>query len=112
VTTTNRGIGASSKPAGPYSSKLLADDAKALADSLGITGFHLMGVSMGGMIAQEYALSYPEDLRSVTFACTYADLGPFCLEFVRRYAKAGELSQRLTSAVRAFAVRSRCLPWR
>jgi hypothetical protein len=40
----NRGIGASSKPAGPYTSRMLADDAKALADSLGITGFHLMGV--------------------------------------------------------------------
>ena len=35
----NRGIGASSKPAGPYTSRMLADDAKALADSLGITGF-------------------------------------------------------------------------
>src|SRR5262250_3914166 len=55
----NRGIGASSKPAGPYSSRMLADDAKALADELGITGFHLMGVSMGGIIAQEYALAYP-----------------------------------------------------
>src|SRR5580693_6345659 len=73
----NRGIGATSKPAGPYSSRMLADDAKALVDALGITGFHLMGVSMGGMIAQEYALSYPQDLRSVTFACTYAAPGPF-----------------------------------
>jgi 3-oxoadipate enol-lactonase len=66
----NRGIGKSSKPAGPYSSKMLADDAKALVDALGITDFHLLGVSMGGMIAQEYALSNPQDLRSVTFACT------------------------------------------
>jgi 3-oxoadipate enol-lactonase len=74
----NRGIGASSKPAGPYSSRLLADDAKALVDHLGITGFHLMGVSMGGMIAQEYALAYGSDLRSATFACTYAAPGPFC----------------------------------
>ena len=48
--------------------------AKALADSLGITGFHLMGVSMGGMIAQEYALAHPGDLRSVTlFNQTYLD---------------------------------------
>jgi 3-oxoadipate enol-lactonase len=62
----NRGIGASSKPAGPYSSRMLADDAKALVDSLGITDFHLMGVSMGGMIAQEYALAYAGDLRSAT----------------------------------------------
>jgi 3-oxoadipate enol-lactonase len=34
----NRGIGASSKPPGPYSSRMLTDDAKALVDSLGITG--------------------------------------------------------------------------
>jgi 3-oxoadipate enol-lactonase len=74
----NRGIGASSKPAGPYSSRMLADDAKALVDSLGLTDFHLMGVSMGGMIAQEYALAYGSDLRTATFACTYAAPGPFC----------------------------------
>src|ERR1700722_2348793 len=74
----NRGIGASSKPAGPYSSRMFADDAKALVDHLGITDFHLMGISMGGMIVQEYALAYPEDLRSVTMACTYAAPGPFC----------------------------------
>jgi 3-oxoadipate enol-lactonase len=82
----NRGIGASSKPAGPYSSRMLADDAKALVDSLGITGFHLMGVSMGGMIAQEYALAYPADLRSVTFACTYAAPGPFCSRMFAMWA--------------------------
>ena len=82
----NRGVGQSSKPAGPYSSTMLADDAKALADSLGLTGFHLMGVSMGGMIAQEYALSYPEDLRSVTFACTYAAPGPFCSRMFAMWA--------------------------
>src|ERR1022692_2823966 len=74
----NRGIGASSKPAGPYSIRMLADDAKALVDDLGITDFHLMGVSMGGMISQEYALAYGSDLRSVTFGCTYAAPGPFC----------------------------------
>jgi 3-oxoadipate enol-lactonase len=74
----NRGIGASSKPAGPYSTAMFAADAKALVDELGITGFHLMGVSMGGMIAQEYALAYPSDLVSVTFGCTYAAPGPFC----------------------------------
>ena len=74
----NRGIGESSKPAGPYTTALFAADAKALVDKLGLTNFHLMGVSMGGMIAQEYALAYPQDLRSLTLACTYAAPGPFC----------------------------------
>ena len=74
----NRGIGSSSKPAGPYSSRMLADDAKALIDHLGITGFHLMGISMGGMIAQEYALAYPDDLRTATFACTGAPANSTC----------------------------------
>ena len=74
----NRGIGQSDAPQGPYSSRMLADDAKALVDHLGISGFHLMGVSMGGMIAQEYALAYPGDLKSVTLACTYAVADPFC----------------------------------
>ncbi len=74
----NRGIGDSDKPAGAYTSRMLADDAKALVDHLGITGFHLMGVSMGGMVAQEYALAHPGDLRSLTLACTYAAPGEFC----------------------------------
>jgi 3-oxoadipate enol-lactonase len=82
----NRGIGASSKPAGPYSASMLADDAKGLVDSLGVTDFHLMGVSMGGMIAQEYALSYGADLRSVTFACTYSTPGPFCSRMFAMWA--------------------------
>jgi len=74
----NRGIGQSDKPAGPYSSKLLADDAKALVDSLRLTGFHLMGVSMGGMIAEEYALAYGSDLKSLTLSCTYGKADAFC----------------------------------
>lgn len=78
LTFDNRGVGATSKPAGPYSSELLADDTKALVDELGISAFHLMGVSMGGMIAQEYALKYGHDLTSLTLACTYAAPGPFC----------------------------------
>ena len=88
----NRGVGATSKPEGPYTSRMLADDAKALVDQLGITGFHLMGVSMGGMIGQEYALAYPDDLRSLTLACTYAAPGPFCS---RMFAMWADLAPRL-----------------
>ena len=74
----NRGVGQTSAPAGPYTSRMLADDAKGLVDELGLSGFHLMGVSMGGMIAQEYAINYGSDLRSAAFVCTYAAPGPFC----------------------------------
>lgn len=74
----NRGIGESSKPAGPYTTSLFARDAKALVDHLGLSDVHLMGMSMGGMIAQEYALAYHGNLRTLTLACTYAAPGPFC----------------------------------
>ena len=74
----NRGVGASDKPAGPYTTALFAHDTKALVDTLGISDFHLLGVSMGGMIAQEYALANPDDLRSLMLGCTYAAPGPFC----------------------------------
>lgn len=74
----NRGVGESDKPAGPYTTRLLAEDTKALVDELGLSDFHLLGVSMGGMIVQEYALAHPGDLRTLIPACTYAAPGPFC----------------------------------
>ncbi|MEZ5829575.1 MAG: alpha/beta fold hydrolase [Dongiaceae bacterium] len=74
----NRGIGKSARPKGLYTTAMMAADAKALVDHLKITGFHLVGVSMGGMISQEYALAYQSDLRSLTLCCTYAAPGPFC----------------------------------
>jgi 3-oxoadipate enol-lactonase len=82
----NRGVGASDKPAGPYTTALFAQDTKALVDSLGIADFHLVGVSMGGMIAQEYAIAYPGDLRSLTLGCTYAAPGPFCSRMFAMWA--------------------------
>lgn len=85
----NRGVGLSSKPPGPYTTRMFADDAKALVDHLGLKDFHLLGISMGGMIVQEYALAYPEDVASVTMACTYAAPGPFCS---RMYALWAELA--------------------
>jgi pimeloyl-ACP methyl ester carboxylesterase len=88
----NRGIGKSDKPAGPYSSKMLADDAKALVDQLGITNFHLMGVSMGGMISQEYAIAYGGDLKSLTLACTYGKADAFCQQM---FAMWGDLAKGL-----------------
>jgi 3-oxoadipate enol-lactonase len=79
----NRGIGSSSKPEGDYTSALLAADAKALVDSLNLTNFHLMGVSMGGMISEEYALAYGSDVKSLTLSCTYGRPDAFCLTMFR-----------------------------
>lgn len=78
LTFDNRGVGKSSKPPGPYDTKLFAADTKALVDALGISQFHLVGTSMGGMIAQEYAIAFGGDLKSLTLSSTYAAPGPFC----------------------------------
>ena len=82
----NRGVGLTDKPEGPYTTRLLADDTKALVDELGLRDFHLVGVSMGGMVAQEYALAHGGDLRSLVLACTYAAPGPFCSRMFSMWA--------------------------
>ena len=82
----NRGVGTSSAPPGPYTTRLFAEDTKALVDSLGLTDFHMLGVSMGGMIAQEYAIAHGGDLRSLTLACTYGAPGPFCSRMFSMWA--------------------------
>jgi pimeloyl-ACP methyl ester carboxylesterase len=71
----NRGAGKSDKPAGAYTTRMLADDAVKLMDNMGIKKARIMGASMGGMIAQELALNYPEKVLKLVLACTYAYKG-------------------------------------
>jgi 3-oxoadipate enol-lactonase len=68
----NRDVGRSSMAAGPYEIRDMAQDALALADGLQLDSFHLLGVSMGGAIAQEMALTAPDRVRTLTLAVTYA----------------------------------------
>lgn len=67
----HRGVGASTRVEAPFSIADLARDAASLLDALGLESAHVMGISMGGMIAQELALARPELVRTLTLGCTY-----------------------------------------
>jgi 3-oxoadipate enol-lactonase len=72
IALDNRGIGNSDVPAGPYPISLMASDAAAVLDAASLDSAHVFGVSMGGMIAQEFALQYPKCVRSLMLGCTAA----------------------------------------
>lgn len=69
-----RGHGRSGKPRGAYSAALFASDVVALLDALSIDRAHVVGLSLGGMVAQQVAIDFPRRVRSLSLTNTFAHL--------------------------------------
>ncbi|MBY9004916.1 MAG: alpha/beta hydrolase [Candidatus Lokiarchaeota archaeon] len=73
ITLHNRGVGKSSRPDYPYTMTMYIDDIKALLDHLEIKEkVNICGISMGGMIAQQFVLKYPEIVKKLILCATTA----------------------------------------
>ena len=69
LTYDQRGLGRTDKPAGPYTMAHYADDARALLDAVGWDRCAVIGVSFGGMVAQELAIRYPARVEKLVLCC-------------------------------------------
>jgi 3-oxoadipate enol-lactonase len=90
VAFDHRGVGRSSWVTDPFTICDLADDAGALMESLGWDSAHVVGISMGGMVAQELTLRHPERVRTLTLGCTYSGGEGSALASSEVSAKLGE----------------------
>ncbi len=90
ITYDARGTGLSDVPEGPYTCEQMADDLALLLQELGIAETHVIGASMGGAVAQEFALKYPEMLRRLVLFCTYCKADAFVRQLVGFWVKAIE----------------------
>jgi 3-oxoadipate enol-lactonase len=70
VLADNRGFGLSDRPAGLFGVAAMAGDIVAVLDAAGIRRAHVMGASLGGMVAQELAITHAEQVDGLVLACT------------------------------------------
>jgi pimeloyl-ACP methyl ester carboxylesterase len=99
----NRGIGRSTRVDDPFTLGDLAEDAAAVLDALAIDRAHVMGISMGGMVAQELVLSHPERVAALVLGCTYCG-GP--QSQITAPAVVQRLGAAMMSGDRALAIRT------
>lgn len=83
----NRGVGASDSPPGPYDLEVMAGDALRVLDAAGHASAHVVGVSMGGILAQVVAVRATERVRSLTLACTSCQHHPWRRELLAGWAE-------------------------
>jgi pimeloyl-ACP methyl ester carboxylesterase len=95
ITFDNRGVGESSAPGGgPYAIGQMARDALGLLDALGVGEASVLGVSMGGMIAQEMALAAPDRVKRLVLGCTSfggPEAVPFGEDSVQLFQSVGKM---------------------
>ncbi len=94
VRFSNRGTGLSDNPGGELTIRLMADDAAGLLRELGIQRAHVLGISMGGMIAQELVLNHSQAVQGLVLGCTNcgpANSVPPSAEVVARMGRIGSL---------------------
>jgi pimeloyl-ACP methyl ester carboxylesterase len=77
IAVDNRGCGRSSAPDVPYTSALMAEDVVGVLDHLGIEAAHVVGLSLGGMIAQEVALAHPQRVLTLQLHSTMGRADPY-----------------------------------
>lgn len=103
IALDNRGAGRSDKPFGDYSLTQMAHDVVAVLDDAGVDTAHVVGASMGGVIAQLVYFHHPERVRSLTLACTACRHTPWRRELLSGWAKIAQ--EQGMSAMTAQAAR-------
>jgi 3-oxoadipate enol-lactonase len=101
----HRGVGSSTRLNGSGSLSILqlAEDAAALLSALEVDSAHVLGISMGGMVAQELALAQPTRIRTLALGCTYCGGAGSALA---SQEVMGKLAEAMTSGDRERAIRA------
>lgn len=86
VTLDNRGVGRSDKPLDGYDLERMALDCVEVLDAVGVDRAHVMGASMGGVIAQIMAVRHPGRVQSLVLACTACRHHPWRVELLQEWA--------------------------